>query len=182
MELTGIILAGGKSLRMGQDKGLMSLNGKPMIQYVIDTIQPLVNEIIIIANQKEYQTFGFPVYEDDLKEQGPLAAICTGLKFSKTQKNLILSCDVPFINEELLNLLIKNSEDAAVVIPEQNGRTHQLIGIYNRSCLTPFQKELAKGNRKIKWAIEQLNYKVVDANHIDKKMFNNLNSKDDITA
>ncbi|MCO6498829.1 MAG: molybdenum cofactor guanylyltransferase [Vicingus serpentipes] len=182
MALTGIILAGGKSSRMGQDKGLMLLDGKPMIQYVIDAIQPLVDEIIIISNQEEYAAFGYIVYEDIIKEQGPLAGICTGLKFSKTQKNLVVSCDVPYVNEELLSLLIKNSEGVDVVIPEKEGKTHQLIGVYDRSCLDLFHEELTKGNRKIKLAIEQMNCKIVDANYINKKVFNNINSKDDITA
>ena len=182
MRLTGIILAGGKSSRMGQDKGLMLLNGKPMVQHVIEAIQPLVGEVIIIANQEGYANFGFPVYEDIIKDQGPLAGICTGLQFSKTQKNLIVSCDVPFIHEELLSLLIKNSEGVDVAIPEKDGKTHQLIGVYDQSCLDVFMQELSRGQRKIKLAIEQLNYKVIDASHIDKKVFNNINTKDDITT
>jgi len=182
MKLTGIILAGGKSSRMGQDKGLMLLEGKPMIQHVIDAVQPLVDDVIIISNQEEYATFGFPVYEDIIKEQGPLAGICTGLKFSKTPKNLIVSCDVPYVNRELLNLLIDNAADAAVVIPQKGEKTHQIIGVYDQSCLEVFMKELTNGKRKIKLAIEQMNYKIVDANQINEKVFNNINSKDDITT
>jgi len=182
MELTAIILAGGKSTRMGEDKGLMLFNGKPMIQYVIDAVKPLVNDIIIISNKKSYEKFGYPVYEDLIKEKGPLAGIYTGLKYSKTDKNLVLSCDVPFVSSELIQLLIGNCTDVDVVIPEKEERTHQLIGIYNKKCIELFEKELEQNQRKLKLAIEKLNYKVLDANQFEAKIFNNINSKNDIKA
>jgi molybdenum cofactor guanylyltransferase len=182
LELTGIILAGGKSSRMGEDKGLMSFEDKPMIQYIIDVVKPLVEGIIIIANDKQYEQFGYPVYEDIIKDKGPLAGILTGLTHSNTDKNLVLSCDVPFVNEAILKLLIEACEDVDVVIPEKDNRTHQLIGMYDKSCIGTFKSELEADQRKLKLAIEQLNYKTINANHIDDKTFNNINSKNDIEA
>ena len=131
MELTGIILAGGKSSRMGEDKGLMSFKGKAMIQHIIDAVKPLVSTIVIIANNKDYEQFGYPVYEDIIKGKGPLAGIYTGLTHSKAEKNMVLSCDVPFVNGEILKLLIEACKDVDVAIPEKNNRTHQLIGVYD---------------------------------------------------
>lgn len=182
MKVTAIILAGGKSSRMGEDKGLMLFDGKPMIQHIINVAKPLVIDILIVSNNKEYEQFGYPVYEDLIKDKGPLAGIYTGLKHAKTAKNIVLSCDVPFVNEELIQLLLNNCETVDVVIPEKENRTHQLIGVYDKSCVPTFKKELDKDQRKLKLAIEKLNYKVVDANHIDAQIFNNINSKDDIEA
>ena len=182
MELTGIILAGGKSSRMGEDKGLMFFEGKPMIEYIIDVVKTYVNNIIIIANNKKYEQFGYPVYEDLIKDKGPLAGIYTGLNYSETDNNLVLSCDVPFVNSSILKLLIDNCSEVDVVIPEKEERTHQLIGIYNKSCSEIFEKELENDQRKLKLAIEKLNYKVINANTIEAKVFNNINSKDDIEA
>ncbi len=182
MKLTAIILAGGKSSRMGQDKGLMLFNEKPMIQYVIDGVKPLVNEIIIIANNNQYQKFGYPVYQDLIKNKGPLAGIYTGLTHSTTTKNIVLSCDVPFVSQQLIQELINHCNDVEVVIPEKNKITHQLIGVYDKSCTVIFKKELENNQLKLKLAIEKLNYKIVDANHIKAKLFTNINSKDDITA
>jgi len=180
MKLTAIILAGGKSSRMGVDKGLMPFKNKPMVQHVIDAVKPFVDHIIIITNQKEYATFGYPIYKDILKEKGPLAGIYTGLQHSKTTNNIVVSCDVPFINEEILNLLLNNSLNFDVVIPEKDSKTHQLIGLYKKSCSTIFKNQLDKDELKLKTAIKKLNYHIINADHINAQIFNNINSKDDI--
>jgi molybdopterin-guanine dinucleotide biosynthesis protein A len=182
MKLTAIILAGGKSSRMGEDKGLMLFNGKPMIQYIIDTIKPLVDDVMIIANQEDYNAFGYPVYADLIKDSGPLAGIYTGLHYSKTEKNIVLSCDVPFVTKEVINELIANCENVDGVICENEGRTHQLIGVYDKSNSDFFKNELENGQRKIKLVLQKLNVKTINLNHFDNKIFNNINSKDDIKA
>ncbi len=182
MDLTTIILAGGKSSRMGEDKGLMLFEAKPMIQYIIDTVKPLTKNIIIIANNNDYQKFGYPVFEDVIKDKGPLAGILTGLQKSTTDKNLILSCDVPFANKQLLDLLISNAHNAKVIIPEKEKRTHQLIGIYDKSCIPTFKTEVDNNRLKMKLAIEKLNYKIIDANHIDAQVFHNINTKEDVNT
>lgn len=179
MNLTAIILAGGKSSRMGEDKGLMLFEEKPMIQHIIDRIKPLVNHVIIISDNSSYQQFGHPVFEDLIKGKGPMAGILTGLQHSTTNKNVILSCDVPFVNEVLIKLLIANAKNTDVVIPEKGNRTHQLIGIYDKSCTSLIKKELKNDQGKMIVAIEKLNYKIIDANHIDARVFHNINTKED---
>ncbi len=181
MKITAIILSGGKSSRMGEDKGLMSLDGKPMAMHVINTVKPLVDDIMIISNQEGYDLFGYRVYSDLIKNAGPLAGIYTGLKHTKTDKNIVLSCDVPFVTKEVLVELINNCKDQDVTICENDGRTHQLIGVYNKSCADYFKQELANNQRKIKLAIQKLNFKIVNLNHFDKRIFNNINSRNDIT-
>lgn len=179
MDLTAIILAGGKSSRMGEDKGLMLFEAKPMIQHIINLVKPLVKHIIIISNNNSYQQFGYPVFEDIIKDKGPLAGILTGLQQSTTAKNLILSCDVPFVNEALLELLLTQADDVDVVIPEKENRTHQLIGVYDKSCIAIIKEELANDRLKLKLAINKLNHRIIDANGIDARVFHNINTKED---
>lgn len=179
MDVTAIILAGGKSSRMGEDKGLMSFDGKAMIEFIINSVKPIVTNIIIITNNKKYKQFGHPVFEDEIKDKGPLSGILTGLHKSNTSKNLILSCDTPFINEDLLKLILSHSENYEVVIPEKNNITHQLIGFYNKSCTKTIKESILENQLKIKLAIQKLNYKIVDANHIDQHVFHNINTKED---
>jgi molybdopterin-guanine dinucleotide biosynthesis protein A len=182
MNVTAIILAGGKSARMGEDKGLMLFEGKAMIEHIIKTVKPLVQEIIIIANNKEYDQFGYPVFEDIIKEKGPLAGILTGLQQSTSDHNLVLSCDTPFVNKELLKLVLTHLNNYDVVIPEKENRTHQLIGAYNKACARVINAAISKNELKIRLAIEELNVKIVDANHIDERIFHNINTKEDAKA
>ncbi len=179
MKLTGIILAGGKSSRMNEDKGLMLLNGKPMIQYVIDALSPFVDELIIVSNNEAYETFGHAVYKDLIKNKGPLAGIYTGLKHSKTTKNIVLSCDVPYVSPELLSFLIEESNNE-ITIPKKGTRTHQLIGVFSKLCTTSFKKSIEKNDLKLLDAFKNLNLNVVDANHFEEQLFTNINSPSDI--
>ena len=124
MSGAAIILAGGNSSRMGSDKGLVLLNGKPMIQYCIDTLESLNLPIIIVSNNKEYEKFGFPVYADVIPEKGPLGGIYTGLYYSKKDKNIVISCDTPFVSPRLLRLMIDKSSNELVTISKFDGWEH----------------------------------------------------------
>ena len=104
-DITGIILAGGKSTRMGTDKGFLLLNNKPFVQYSIDALQPLVSEIIIVSDNPDYDRFGLKRINDTIKDAGPVAGICSGLEASSTAYNLILSCDIPLITSKILQKL-----------------------------------------------------------------------------
>ena len=105
--ITGFVLAGGKSSRMGKDKGLMLMNGTTMIEHSIRALTPLCTSIIIIANNNNYKNLGYQVYSDNIKDSGPLSGICTGLSLTKTNINFFTTCDSPFVNSELLSVLIK---------------------------------------------------------------------------
>jgi molybdopterin-guanine dinucleotide biosynthesis protein A len=82
--ITGLILAGGKSSRMGEDKGFLLRNGKPFIQYSIDALTPLVSEIIIVSDHPKYDVFRLKRINDITKNSGPVAGICSGLEASST--------------------------------------------------------------------------------------------------
>lgn len=180
MNVGAIILAGGKSSRMGQDKGLMLLNNKPMIAHLLATVKNITNDIIIVSNSTEYQQFGIEVREDLIKDAGPLAGIYTGLNFSKHTNNIVLSCDVPFVSRNLLTFLIENSHQYDVTIPENSEKTHQVIGVYNKSCIPIFKAELENNQRKIKLALSKVNLHIVDANKFSQREFMNINTPNEL--
>jgi molybdopterin-guanine dinucleotide biosynthesis protein A len=180
MNKTGIILAGGKSSRMKEDKGLMLLDGKPMIQYVIDVLKPLVGELIIISNNADYEQFGCPVYPDVIKEKGPLAGLYTGLFYTQSETNVVLSCDVPYVNEELIAFLLAEHQNHQITIPLKEERTHQLIGVFSKSCEPIFGISLEKEELKLLDAFKNLSLNIVDANHFDAQLFKNLNAPNDL--
>ena len=118
-EVTGIILAGGKSSRMGKDKGLCEFNGKALVSYAIEALKPLCGELVISANHfpEKYEQFGVPVISDEIKNIGPMGGIYTCLKHSTTQHNLVLSCDTPFVGTLLLKHLLGQVKNEQVVAP-----------------------------------------------------------------
>jgi len=179
--LTIYILAGGKSSRMGSDKGLVILNNKPMIEYVLETVKDLSATIKIISSNTEYTKFGFPILSDLIIDKGPVGGIYTALSDSETKTNLIVSCDTPFVSLKLLNLLIKSSKNKEVCIPTFKGKIHPLIGVYSKDCINAFKSAINKDCLKLMTVNNTLNHKIVETQKlIDEKEFTNMNSKSDI--
>lgn len=181
MEQFGIsILAGGKSSRMGEDKGLMTLFGQSMVSYVIEEVKQLNSDIRIISNNTNYNQFGFDVQKDLYPNKGPLGGICTALQHSEFDKNLILSCDIPYAKAELFHFVLKNSDGYDVCIPADEFRIHPLMGVYHKSCLRHLESQLKLDQLKILKAIEGLNLNLLNAKEFDPVYFKNINSKSDI--
>lgn len=181
-QLSIIILAGGKSSRMGEDKGLMSLFGKPMISYVIDRARELTSNIIIVSNNPDYNKFELPVIEDIHPNKGPLGGIYSGLKASKSNINIILSCDIPYIKSGLIKYLLYQSEGYDVTVPLHDERVHPLIGVYTKDCLPVIERNITLGKLKVTDSFKGLNINIIEANEFDEIEFKNLNSKQDITS
>ena len=184
MGVTGIILAGGKSSRMGSDKGLLEFNDKPMIQTIIDALSALDIPIFIVSNNDEYKQFGLPVIEDVVKDKGPVAGIYTGLLNSKTELNIILSCDIPLISTETLSFLLNNVKDFDVTIPKMNNTIHPLIGVYTKSSLKTFKNHLDKDQRKLIKVCNDLNTQIIDitknATLGNERLFSNINTPEEL--
>lgn len=184
MELTAIILAGGKSSRMGEDKGLLDLDGKPMIQHVIDAVRPLVQDILIVSNQEDYEQFGYTVFEDEYREKGPMGGIYTGLKNSPTKDNFILSCDIPLIQTAFLNWLITQHQESHITIPKIGKQEHHMIGIYPRSIIGKYKQSINQNELKLKIINEEIGCRLVevDPNEFSEEIFRNINKKEDYLA
>ncbi|MBD0822985.1 NTP transferase domain-containing protein [Aestuariibaculum marinum] len=160
--ITGIILSGGKSSRMGTDKGFLSLNGKFFTQHVIDALRPLVSEIIIVSNNSDYDIFNQRRIQDIITDAGPVAGIASGLKSSKTDYNLVLSCDIPLITLEVLQLLIDNATNEFDIIQiESQGKTMPLVALYKSTCKEKFIKLLNEDERRLRFAVNQCKVKTV---------------------
>ena len=179
--ITVYILAGGKSSRMGTDKGLLLLSDKPMIQYVIDAVLPLTSSISIVSNNVEYKRFGFPVISDLIEDKGPVGGIYTALSNSTTETNLILSCDSPFVSLKLIQNLIKRSSGVDVCIPSYKSRIHPLLGVYKKSNSKVFKSCLENDILKLKAVNQKLNTLIVNVEALhDEREFTNLNTKTDL--
>ncbi|HRG93172.1 MAG TPA: molybdenum cofactor guanylyltransferase [Chitinophagaceae bacterium] len=182
-EITAIILAGGKSTRMKTEKGLVSFGGKMIIEHVIDALKKITQNIIIVTANPVYKQFGYPCFEDEMENKGPLGGIFTGLIHSGAQKNLVVGCDMPFLSVNVLASLVINSGDEDVLLTEHLGKAEPLCSVYDRSCIPYFKTLLEKNQLKITDALKGLKTRVTI---FDKEEwfkgneFTNINSIDEL--
>ena len=188
-EITGIILCGGKSSRMQTNKALLKLGDKTVIEIVAEKLKSIFNEVLISANDsKEYDFLKLPVVNDIFIGKGPLAGIHSALKYSSTENNFIISCDMPLISIELINYLINLNSEKSILLPKSNGRIQQLCGIYSQSVIEEIENifKLSEKNKNIKGSIYELLERVIvefididDLNFYNKNIFLNMNSPED---
>ncbi len=184
MNITGIILSGGKSTRMGADKGLLTFQGKPMIESVINHIQPLCSQIIISANSKEYKKFGFKVIADVFENIGPVAGILSTFPQAVNNRIILISCDLPNASTQLLEKLLLLADNYDITLPVPEGIIQPLCGIYSRNIVNQMHSHVQKGETKLKNLVKKFNLRIIESKDIAefdlKTELANMNSKTDI--
>jgi molybdopterin-guanine dinucleotide biosynthesis protein A len=151
-----IIQAGGKSSRMGTDKLFIPFRGRILIEWVIERLANLTDDLIIISNQHEKLKYlNQSVYPDAIKDVGPLAGLYTGLKYARYDSVVMVACDMPFVNSSLLIEEVRLLEEMQmdVVIPVPGGKTEPLHAAYRRgTCLPVIEAGIRSGMRRlIEW-------------------------------
>lgn len=187
MAISSIILSGGSATRMGGiDKGLISLQQKPLIEHVIERLTPQVDEILINANREitQYQTFNYPVFQDVQADFiGPLAGFSLGLQHAKHDYLLTVPCDSPLLPhnlaQRLLNALITQQADIAVA--SIDGNAHPVFCLCKKSVLPSLTAYLAAGERRVSSWQKSLAYTEVDFSDCSDA-FVNLNTFEDLAA
>ena len=179
--ITGIILAGGKSSRMGTDKGFLVLNNKPFVQYSIDALKPLVSEIIIVSDHPAYDVFGLKRITDIEKDAGPVSGIYSGLSASSTSYNIVLSCDIPLITTEVLQLLLDAVDDTSEIIQaESHGKSMPLIAIYKKEVSKTFKYFLEQGERRLRIVVNACKSKNISLNDEFTSSTMNVNTPNEL--
>jgi len=183
LNITAFILAGGKSSRMGTDKGLVELNSIPMIQYVLQTVNSVFHKVIIISNNPAYKHFGVEVIADEIKDIGPLGGIITGMKNSETDWNFFIACDLPYMSKEIIELILLNANDCDAVIPVHQNKPEPLCALYNIKEIIIFENSVNEKDFKIQNVYNKLNHKLVeipDSFFYSGNPFRNINSMKDL--
>jgi len=181
-DLTGIILSGGKSSRLGEEKGLAGFNGKPLVSYAINVVKPLCGKLVVSANNQleEYAKFGYEIVQDEFEGIGPMGGILTCLKKSESRFNLVLSCDTPFVRTALFNHLLKEAEHYQIVVPEHDGFIEPLCAIYATNVLWELQRSVESGNFKMHDFFKKADLKTVnitsDLPFYNDDLFVNINT------
>jgi molybdopterin-guanine dinucleotide biosynthesis protein A len=180
--ITGFILAGGKSSRMGTDKGLIIFNEETIIQQVIAQLKPVVNNLVIVSNNTTYEKFGLEVIGDIIKDIGPAGGIQSALNHSETNYNFIVSCDMPFIKTNAIEFIIQQSFQSQITIPIFHQKAEPLFGVYTKECLPKWTELIQLGIIKLTDIASnfQLNKLNVDDNPLFSDVFfTNINTQND---
>ncbi len=176
---TAIVLAGGKSSRMGEDKSMLPINGKPLIAHIVDQLKDSFDEIIIGANDPEkYSFLNLPVIHDLEKDRGPLMGIYSCLRASGNERNFTTACDIPTMNIELINNMLQIAEDVDIVMPVGKENHYEpLFSVYNKSVIPIAETVLNNNCRRI---IDLLNFaKTRFIDFDNSNWYENLNHKVD---
>jgi molybdenum cofactor guanylyltransferase len=180
MKITGIILAGGNSSRMGRDKGLVNFHQKPMVEYVISILEPLCSSILISTSNSDYSRYGYPLVADDIEDLGPIGGLLSSIRRSETELNIILPCDMPLITDETIKSLINsNYIDRVTILKDEHNNIWPLCGIYPNSVIPAILRQIIKGCYSIKGLLDQVQWKAVFASNL-KGQLANINDPADL--
>jgi molybdopterin-guanine dinucleotide biosynthesis protein A len=150
-DICAVILAGGQSRRMGVNKALLEIGGKPLIRILIDCILPVTGRILISSNDTEsYGFLDFPVIPDHFPGNGPLAGFHSAMLHTSCPLYIVLACDLPRLKTPLLQSLVALAEGFDAAVPRtRDGIIHPLCAVYRRTCLPSIERALARGANKV---------------------------------
>jgi molybdopterin-guanine dinucleotide biosynthesis protein A len=192
LEINGIVLAGGKSLRFGNDKASEAIGSKSLLQQVITSLRFLGGEIIVVTSDEHpiSESIDHPklrILTDILPGKGPLGGIYTGLAASTTEYNLVVASDMPFLNETLLRYQIEISEGYDITVPRLGKLVEPLHAIYARSCLGPMAEMIKQEHLSIYQLFRRVRVRYMEAAEIERfdpehRSLFNINTKTDLAT
>lgn len=169
--VSAILLAGGKSSRLGTDKAKVKLNGESvMIGAIAEKLSEVSDDIVVSSNSRRYDDITVPVrWVADVKPgAGSLMGLYSGLLAVKHDYAIAVACDMPFINIELLKYMMSLPRDYDALLPRIGDKTEQLHSIYSKSCLPEMERFLESGRLKITAFLGEINVKFVPEDIINK--------------
>lgn len=190
LNMSCIVLAGGKSLRLRQDKALETIDDRSLLERAVSQLGSFNSDIIIVtaAKQSFPQLIGYPrlrIVTDTYPGKGPLGGIFTGLAVSDSFHNLVVACDMPFLNQALLDYMIQLSANFDLVVPRLGNMVEPLHAVYSKGCLAPMERLLRQGSLGVRELFTLVKIRYVEADEINRfdpkhLSFFNINTKADL--
>ncbi|HNB80610.1 MAG TPA: molybdenum cofactor guanylyltransferase [Chitinophagaceae bacterium] len=182
-QIQAFILAGGNSSRMGSEKGMMLYRNRPLISYVVDAVLPFCNKISLLTSHPAYEFLGLPMIPDQEKGLGPAGAIATLLECSQAIHNLIVPCDMPFLQSGFFSDLYSELGTHDIIVPLKNQRPECLPGIYSTAIVQPWKEYVKQGERKLSVFLSHFHTTFVHGEAMELKyprLFTNMNTPNDL--
>jgi len=176
MPATVIILAGGRSSRMGRDKSMLPVTGKPMIRHVYEQISPFFAQVLISSNEPALHGFlGATVVADEVGGKGPMMGIVSALRASASDVNFVIACDMPDVDTGLMRAMLRQARDCDAVVPKVGADLYEpLFAVYRKSVLPAMEEILRSGNNKIIDSYSRYRVRYVD---LPGRQFSNINTR-----
>ncbi len=166
MKVTSIILAGGKNQRLGKNKAIQDIGGKKVIERVLERLRPLSDQILIVVSQQSLELPAFDSVEitaDLYPDKGPLGGIYTGLAASGSPCNIVVACDMPFLNTGLLQHMVVLSEGFEAVVPRLGDKMLEpLHAVYSRDCLNILKSRLENNLLSVNQMVSSLRVRFIE--------------------
>lgn len=188
MKITAIVLAGGKSLRLGRNKALEPFLGKSLIEHVVDQLRPLAAQLLIVTSGEQVlpSLDRTEALTDVFPGKGPLGGIYTGLLAARCSYSIVVACDMPFINTELFRFMAELAPEFDAVIPRlSHTKVEPLHAVYAKGCLDTVKIQLEKNQLGVHDLLNTLNIRYVEREEclkIDPQLlsFLNINNQVDL--
>ena len=190
LEATAVVLAGGKSRRLGRDKAVEPVGGLPLIQRVLARLAQVAGDAVVVVND-ESRASELPLPDavraavDLFPEGGSLGGIYTGLRAAKTEWAVAVACDMPFLNVPLLEHILSQRERADVVVPVLEGRPEPTHAAYSKACLPHMERRLRANDLKIARFFDEVRVSYVAQSEVERfdpehLSFFNVNTEQDL--
>ncbi len=181
-KISGFILAGGRSRRMGTDKAMLPIENQSLLKRMISRIEPFCESVAISGQNPDYLIYKLEMISDVFSDCGPISGLYSVLNYTSTEWNLVVSVDVPFVNEELIRYLLINATEYDCVIPQHDSGVEPLVGLYNRRILPVLDEMIKAGNFKLMNLLAKVHTRYLNCNNLIQdypRLFFNINRPGD---
>lgn len=186
--VTGVVLAGGQSRRMGQNKALLPLGGVRLIERVVGVLQQVFSSLLLVTNSPEvFADLGLPMVQDVYPGKGSLGGIYSAIYHAPTPYCFVVACDMPFLHTGVIRFLLEHLGAYDVVMPVVRGEMQPLHAIYSKACLAPIARRLEANRLKIVEFLPEVRVCTVPEHALraldpELRTFQNLNTPEEYAA
>ncbi len=185
-KMSAVILAGGNSMRMGQNKAFLQIHGVPIINRIYTLLKELFEEIIIVTNQKDlFRNFDSKIHADLIPNKGALGGLYTGIFFSSFPHAFSVACDMPFLSRALIEFLVNKVNEEDAIVPRTADGLQPLHAIYSKACLGAMKTIIEQDKQRVIDFYDLVRVKIIDEReflHLDprRESFINVNTREEL--